>query len=406
MAWSFVVTDISGAALGELRDLRSVRVRLPLNRVPTLIFTTDVDNPMVPHLVKGPLTLVKAYDNSTGTKVLRFYGFVTGHEKERVGDGGSIGFTCAGPAWRLGRLYIGRNIKGATFGTTPLSLLDRGEMIARIIDALNQGEQTNIFTLLPLPLPLTSPYGSNTGIRRGTITASVSTYVGPWRYKKADEAVNELSAALDGPDWEVVPQEPTSDNYGPIYGLLNVKPIIGTPKLNAAWEFGTGRHNVGRWRDVSDANGLCNDPVILPPGYPDSADRVALPAVTLTAAPYYPTSTDVIAVDLPTLDMRVALAEEHARIRQHPRRTIHFTPTAQDVESPTRVPRLFVDYIVGDVVPFHAVELYKQRDAAGTITGHTRTVSVDALFRVYAVDVSVDEHGVMTPELTLVAEPA
>lgn len=393
--WTFVLTDRAGAPLGELRDATARALRLPLNRLPTLSFTVRVDNPMAEHLVKQDLTLVKGYDDSTGTKTLRFIGPVVSSEKSRGREGGSVAVTAAGPAWRLGHRLLGKNPAGATFGTA-VSTIDRGEIAGQILDALNNGNASTVHT-----------DAADTGIRRGTITASALSYAGPWRYKQADEAISELSAALDGFDWEIAPVEPTADTIGVQIGSLNAAPILGQTQTNSVFEFGTGRHNVEDWRDIGDSSGLANRGHNLPPGFPDNATQQVVTSDDTVSIGERGLHETVIPGDLVVDTLRQQLVTEHIRIRKVPRRVITFSPIAEDSTAPAserRVPVLFVDYNVGDIVPFRAVERFAARDAAGAVTNYTEVKTVDALFRIYAIDLRIDDAGVATAVPTLVAE--
>jgi hypothetical protein len=391
--WSFVLTDRQGNQLGELRNASNRSLRFPLNRTPTVSFQIDATHPSAPWFLDVDKVLLKAYDDSTGSRVLRFYGPVVGYEKTRNAQGGTMTVTAAGVQWRLDHRLIGGSATGATFGTTSLALLDRGEIMGRTIDALNVSEQINIFT-----------GAGDTGIRRGTITASSSTYVGPWRFKGAGEAFAELSGTLDGPDWEVAPVEPVTDAAGVKTGVLNVAAAIGSVQPNVAFEFGAGQYNVAEWKDIGDANTLANVAHNLPPGYPDNATQVVVTntdAFSIGDRGLYET---VVAADLVTDDLRTKLVQEHVRIRKVPRRIVQFTPIAEDSAvalSTRRVPRLFADYIVGDTIRFRAVERFPVYDTAGTVVTTAAVPTVDLLMRVFAAEISLDDNGVASTSLTL-----
>jgi hypothetical protein len=130
--------------------------------------------------------------------------------------------------------------------------------------------------------------------------------------------------------------------------------------------------------------------------------------------------------------------QEHVRVRQIPRRVIAITPVAEDASGPIerrRVPRLFADYIVGDVVRFRAMEHFSVETAlqiqassggllpAGTLLPsgsllpggvlNTETASivtyvqiptVDLLMRVYVAQVDLDDAGVQTTSVALQME--
>lgn len=426
--WTFVLTDRVGNALGELRNATGRSLRFPLNRTPTFSFTVQTDNPLSALFLLDDKTLIKGYDDSTGAKTLRFYGPVVGHDKARNSQGGTIGVTAAGVQWRLDRRLIGKSNAGATFGTTALSTLDRGEIMGRIVDALNSGNATNIFT-----------DAGDTGIRRGTIAASSQTYVSDWRYKVAGEALADLSGTLDGPDWQIRPVEPAADGAGVQIGALDVAPAFGSVNPDVVWTFGTPPYNVAEWHDTGDSTSLANVAHNLPPGFPDNATQPVLGATdtagSIADRGLYET---VVSADLQTDSLRTTLVQEHVRVRQIPRRVIAITPVAEDASGPIerrRVPRLFADYIVGDVVRFRAMEHFSVETAlqiqassggllpAGTLLPsgsllpggvlNTETASivtyvqiptVDLLMRVYVAQVDLDDAGVQTTSVALQME--
>lgn len=426
MAWSFVLTDRAGNALGELRDATGRSLRFPLNRTPTFNFTVQTDNPFAGLFLTDDKVLVKAYDDSTGSKVLRFFGPAVGHDKTRGSQSGSIAVTAAGAQWRLDRRLIGKSNTGATFGTTALSLVDRGEIMGRIIDYLNVGDTGGalVFTT-----------AGDTGIRRGTITGSSTTYISDWRYKVAGEAMSDLSGTLDGPDWMVRPVEPVADGLGVQIGALDVAPSFGALNPNVGWVFGAPPFNVAEWHDVGDSTSLANFAISLPSGFPDNA--TAAPIVDSNAAAIADRGLyeAVVASDLQTDLFRTTLVQEHVRVRKEPKRVIAFTPVAESPDvaiEDRRVPRPFADYIVGDVVRFRAVETFST-DAAlilqaasggllpsgtllpsgallpgGVLDSYTANIveylqipTVDLLMRVFVAQVDLDDAGVATTSLAL-----
>lgn len=391
----------AGATLGELRNATARSFRFPHLRTPTVGFTIDATHPLASVLLDVDKVLVAVYEDSTGSKVLRFQGPVVGYQKTRNAQGGSLAVTVAGVGWRLDHRLIGRsglipvNDSGATFGTTPLSLLDRGEIMGRIIDALNVGEFVNVWA-----------NANDTGIRRGVITASSQTYISDWRYKPAGEAFADLSGTLDGPEWVIRPVEPTTDAIGVQLGALDVAPIIGTVQSNVAFEFGTGHYSVGDWTDIADASGLCNEAVSLPSGYPNNATESVLewldsPSILNDRGLH----EAVIAGDIVTADLRLKLIQNAVQLRKIPKRTIAFTPIAEDAGAPIdqrRVPRLFADYNVGDTVRFRAIERFPIYDTLGTVIDTIAIPTVDLLMRVFAAQIDLDPNGVASTQVTLV----
>lgn len=391
--WTLVLTDRAGNSLGELRNASGRSLRFPLNRTPTLTFTVRADHPFAASFTDLDKVLVKAYDDSTGTKTLRFYGPVVGRDKTRNAQDGVIPISAAGVQWRLDRRLIGQNINGATFGTTSLSTLDRGEIMGRTIDALNAGESTNIWTI-----------AGDTGIRRGTITASSSTYVTDQRYTTAGTFLAGLSATLDGPDWQIRPTEPVTDAQGVQIGLLDVSAAIGTSQPNVAFKFGGNDGNVAEWKDTGDATGLCNRAVNLPSGWPDTATQAVQTWQDAPSIADRGLYEAVIPGELQSDDLRLKLIQENVRVRKVPKRVIAFTPVAEDSSAPIeqrRVPRPFADYNVGDVVRFRATERYPVTDVLGTVIDYLQSPTVDVLVRVFAIQIDLDDNGVASTTVAL-----
>lgn len=391
--WTFILTDRAGNPYGELRNAHDRSLRFPLNRTPTFNFSIDADHPFATLLVDLDRVLVKAYDDSSGAKTLRFYGPAIGRDKTRQSQGSTIPISVAGVQWRLDHRVIGQNVAGATFGTNATTLVDRSEIMARVVDALNAGESTNIWTI-----------AGDTGIRRGTITASSLTYAENQRFVYAGPFMASQSASLDGPDWRVRPTEPVADAFGVQIGLLDVLPAIGSTQPNVAWEYGTGSRNVAVWKDTGDATGLCNRGINLPSGYPDTPTQQPITwqdDVSIASRGLY---ESVIAAELQSDDLRLKLTQENVRVRKVPRRIIAFSPIAEDssvsIEN-RRVPRLFTDYNVGDVVVFRAVERFPVTDTAGTVIAYQEQPTVDLLVRVFAAQIDLDDAGVASTTIAL-----
>jgi hypothetical protein len=230
--------------------------------------------------------------------------------------------------------------------------------------------------------------------------------VGPWRYKPAGEVFDDVTGTLDSPEWEIVPIEPTKDALGVAMGNLNVVPAIGTVRPDVVFAFGTSPSNVESWTDTGDASTLANRAYNLPPGYPDNADVNATvvtwdDAASITDRGLYEA---MVSADVQTKDLRQKLVQQHIAVRKVPRRIITFQPIAEDSSlaiEQRRVPRLFADYIVGDVIRFRAVEKFPVTDTSGTVIGTQDVPTVDLLMRVYAAQLDLDDNGVATTTLTL-----
>jgi hypothetical protein len=197
---------------------------------------------------------------------------------------------------------------------------------------------------------------------------------------------------------------PTTDGVGVQFGALDVAPAFGQTQPNIAFEYGTGQDNVAEWSDVGDSTTLANRAVSLPSGFPDNAVDMPIQwddAPAIADRGLYET---VVAADLQTSDLRTKLVQEHVRVRKMPRRVISFTPIAEAPDIPLaerRVPRLFADYQLGDVVTFRAVERFPITDTAGTIIGSSEQKTADLRMRVFGAELTLDDNGIAQTRLTL-----
>lgn len=380
MAWSAVASDSKGSSIGELQQASARKVRFPLDGSRTFSFTVRRDNPLINALRQCDLTLMHVYDDAPGVPTLRFIGPVIGYQKQSQDGGGSLAVNCADVGWRVGHRIIeaSKSKQGVSYPANASSggTMDRGLMCASIVNGLNAADYTGL------------PGSGDTGLRIGTVTPSSSTGVGPVYFKNALQQISDLSATLDGFDWQMLPVEPTQDATGLQIGTFNCGPTLGTQRPNTVFEYGDGKLNVASFTETGDAAGLLNRAYNLPPGFPDNALQDVLTqgdaaAISSRGNVY----EDVVQGDYVVDDMRNRLLQEHIAIRKVPRTVITFQP-ARDL-APGVVPVYGVDYAEGDVVQFRAVE-----EGVETVNG---------LFRVYVVEMSIDEEGNATPAVTLLS---
>jgi hypothetical protein len=88
-----------------------------------------------------------------------------------------------------------------------------------------------------------------------------------------------------------------------------------------------------------------------------------------------------IASDIVVQELRWQILQEHVRVRKNPRQVIQFTPIRSDLAGTIThsIPSFGFDYDIGDIVTFRAA-----------VRGEAR---VDAKFRVYGADVSIEPEG-------------
>jgi hypothetical protein len=136
--------------------------------------------------------------------------------------------------------------------------------------------------------------------------------------------------------------------------------------------------------------GLLNAGYSLPAGFPDTAQGQVQPDSDTTSIALWGRHEAVVLSDLTVDDLRRKLVQEHVRVRAQPRQVITFTPVREDTEGGTPVPKFKQDYDLGDIVIFRAAN------------AETGTVRLDGAFRVYGVDLQIDDQGAEQPTLSLV----
>jgi hypothetical protein len=178
-------------------------------------------------------------------------------------------------------------------------------------------------------------------------------------------------------NFELVPTEPTTDSEGVQIATYNASSTIGTAK-DVVFEYG-GNKAIRSYRRVLSREGLLNQGISLPETFPTSTDvRVKSDGASIAARGLF---EEVVPSDVGDASLREALAAAHVAIRKDARQIITFEPSSN-------APVFGTDYIVGDTVTGRATAL--------------GTVRFNGTFRVYAVEISIDETGKETIQPTLV----
>lgn len=372
MAWHYVLEDLAGVARGELAGATDKTVTpLPVNTLATAGFKVPLDHPDADFLLGGDALLavyesdVPGYSDQQLRAHLRL---VTAEEVADESGKAGVATTWADGLWVLLRRLAGKSKLGYNRGTA-LAPVDRGTIIADLVNATNAE--------------------SPSGTVMGNVQASSTTYAQGWYYRKVAECIAELSATLDGPDYQVRPTPYTNPGaVGGSYGALDVYTALGATRLDTAFEYGDGLLNVKSYQRAVSMDTTANRVFHLPAGFPDTTAAVlsAQDAASIAARGLL---EDIVAADLSVDDLRTKLLAHHIAVRKGPRQVITFEPV-RDLGG--RVPRFGVDWLPGDVVPFRAS--YLARDG--------RLVKrIDALVRIYAATFAVDDVGVATPTLTV-----
>lgn len=385
-----MLTDNQGEPLAELRNAHSRNLYLPLGRINTGSFVIDNLNPYVKLCQQIDLTFVKAY-RETGElgKVLMSNGpLVPAYQKSVSDSQRQITVNFAGIGWRLARRIIEetKSVAGYTFGWP--SPMDRGAMVAQIINSLNNA---------PVPDSRIPQAFMDTGIRVGSIVGGLPaqyTTVGPWNYQNALQGILEICSTLDAPEWVIVPIEALNDGGpGVVFGELAIQPTFGGVRPNCVWEYGDGKHNVVSFNQTGDGTVLMNRGYSLPSGFPSSTTDTSGAGVLsnydlasiLGRRVLY---EDIVTADLTTSVTRQAIIDQALSIQKQPKIVITFQPSVD--ETPGVVPQYGVDYGLGDVVQFRAVE--------------NGVETVNALFRIYGITFAIDDEGLETPTPVLISQ--
>jgi hypothetical protein len=370
----FIVTDLYGVQIGEVRQATDRQVILPHLRTPTASFKLPLWSPLAATIMDTD-TLLKCYwlDPSTGTRTLIFNGPVVSAQETGEGGAQSIAVNATGPFWRLSRRLIpgSTNKTGVGYGS-PTGLLDLGN-IARTIISDTNGVQFS-------------------GIELGTQSNSTSGFIGKWYLKNVAEAIAELAAGLNSFEFRVRPTEPTAranpQNW-PRIGLFDCAPIIGTSRPDAVFEYGTTRANVQTYSRTVDRTTMLTKAFCSVQGWPDQVERDSanIEKYHLVTSTTSNTGTrglfEEVVNDAGVLDdgLRQKIADFHIAVRKVPRQQIIFTPSVNARPAP------FADYDVGDTVRARAIV--------------SDSVRFDALFRIWGITINVDENGNESVDLEL-----
>jgi len=193
---------------------------------------------------------------------------------------------------------------------------------------------------------------SGVGVSRTFDNAFASEYTGPQSF-----------------DFELIPNEPTVDASGVKIATLSLASQIGVDRPNAIFEYGEGSRSAKDYVRRIDRQALINRAYSMNNSVTPVDVRSAHDPTSIAARGEY---AELIPSDFGDAQLRQALIEAHVRYRKVPRKIVEFTPSG-------RGPVFGVDYNVGDFVRGRSVRAGKVR--------------FNGVFRVFSVDVSIDELG-------------
>jgi hypothetical protein len=361
--WTFILADLAGNELGEIRNASGRNCTIAMNRASTASFTVRADNEMLEPLFAQD-TLLKVYEE----KVLRFYGNVVSSEATDDGEGDSIRCNAANPAWKLAQRLLGLSTGGTKYEG------DKAKTARKMINELNT--DTSKYPINP-----------HTGIKllpEGSYVAGSSIYVaGP--YAPALSCINDLAHNITGFDWFIKPIEGENATVGPwtvpLIGQFEGSNAFGAKVPKVVFEHGYGTHNVKSRTFIRDLSDVANQAFHLPDdGFGEGGEARAKNAgeAAFLARGRYEQVAD--AFGLSETALRDAWLEEFIRVKKNPRFVVNMT---LDVDDGTgRVPQLGTDFWIGDMA-----------QARSVVQGN---VLFDGEVRIYGVSIEVNEAGTGT----------
>jgi len=391
-SWRFVLTDTNFIPVGEVLNASERSVTLGLSRIDAASFKIRLDNPLA-----DPLRFLSGYLKAYRNGTLVFFGPLLGAQETVDDSGAYVTVNAGGAGWIFTKRLAGK-LPDPAYQTWTST--DRAVIIKEYIsDILDREFRPFLAPLDPLEVRDFRLYG-DTYIDTQTLpmtAASAITYTVP-AYKPFMELITELSAGIGGFEWRIMPRENwvAGALSGVKIGNMTAAPVIGSDKPGAVFEFGVGRTNISSYTRSLTRDGQANrvyhllstGPIEPDPGNPKPP--VTADSVTVDTLPDWGIMEDVAQADLYDRTMRQQLVDEHGRVRQTPRSTIVFAPTADYGDG--RMPEFGVEYDIGDTV--------RARARYGGID------RFNASFRVWGVQFNVNEFGVETPSLTLSEEGA
>lgn len=351
--WSYVLTDLTGAKIGELTDAKDRQVSRAMNGVSSASCAVREDHRHFTTLFEED-TLLQVWRDGT----LWFNGPVTAVQLS--GADSQVHYAqvnAADAAWRLAKRLAGKSTLGEAYLTK-----DKAIIAKELIEKQNSA--------------------NDTGIRFGTVSSGTTTTYTAGPYKPVLSCITDLSATLSGFDWRINPVA-----NGTEIGQFEAVAVMGSEKPNITLEHRTGKKNVKNHTVVRDLGGVCNRAYHILEG---SSVKYAEDVTSIAQRGVFEEVTDAANVTNATL--REQWVENVVSVRGIPRVVLSL---ALDVEDGgLRVPQIGngTDEIwLGDRVKAFA------RTYAGAVL-------YEGLARIYRLDAAISENGTTSWTPVLVDE--
>lgn len=373
--WILQLTDMNGntpSLAGPVLSASQKQYSHHLNAGKTMQFTVNIDNPAASFVLNND-ALLKVYRRQrwapTNVQLL-MVGDVIHAEESAQGDVGLLTVVAADPWWRWQRRLLGMAVDGIGRGIgwglgNATTLFDYSFIADWLITSLNEYFYT----------------GVDIGIVQNCGT---SAYIGPVYAQNAGDMLQQICNVLGGPEFEIVPVEPSGLMPRTHIATVNILQRLGVSQHNTVFEYGAGSRNVATYDRLLSKDGQCNVAYSPPSGFPDvtaNGDTMVFAADGVSAY-QLGLYEDVAQGDMASIPLRQALCNEMVQVRSRARQQITFTPT---VDCPLDYT---ANYNVGDTVT-----------ARAWVGGYPR---YNGQVRVYGVDISVDDNDAETPALTLI----
>lgn len=359
--WRMLYTDYAGNPYGEILDAHDRQFNFNLLTPNTISFSPKLSASMSAPLLTNKEGLILLYRNNTHAMTAELSSIqTTGDESDHALTVTAVETMHA----RLTKRLLGKSSTGLT---GPTSATDQGSWLMDQLDALNAENKT--------------------GLRAGNITASGTISGGTWRYKPFMELMQELAATTNGFDFYQRARDPKTTG---VTGAIDIKPVIGTTRSNVVFGYGGVPDNARSYEWLVDATNMINRGFVLPPEFPDNAGLKIAQSDNAGSQTSRGLREVVIPSDLNDYTLRSQLLTLHMFIRANPREQFIIQPAYADGSG--RVHEFLDDYNVGDMI-------------RGRVTDQGLLL-LDAMVRIYGVQVTLNDEGQEAVDLTLINDGA
>lgn len=373
MSWKLELHswDANLTRLGEITNARQRQLTAGLNRVGSLSFTIDYDNPLAETILGDDGLVVVAYkQNRAGAWVPVHAGPIEAIDESAGGsEVPTIAVASAGAAIRLSRLIAD---DGSGLGYTVNGLKPEGvDKAAYMRQLITWANQRGANSWLRLDSAVTAQSG-----------VTIDSTEGVGGFQTISGLLEQFVSAGDV-EWLAIPAV-SSDSSGAVLGYFQASGLLGQDMTSSLrLEFGVGQRNIATVQ-VKSENQMANTVYHVRTGAtPYSID----PAVNVQHRIRYGLLEEVADADLEDAGLRKQWVDSVGAVRSKPRRFYELTLMPETEQS---VPRFFEDYKPGDRVAFRA-----------KWEGQNAGREVETTLRIYDVTVSLSEDGTEQVQLGL-----